>query len=133
VENVERQLEAGLKPLAAAKKAMQEVTGPIIATTAVLVAVFAPVGFTPGGSGLLYNQFALTVAISVGITAFNSLTLSPALAAAFLRHRGETTFAPFRLFNQGFEWLSHRYALSVPTLIRWRWAMLGMFVVTMAT
>src|ERR1700755_88485 len=92
VENVERQLEAGLPPLAAAKKAMQEVTGPIIATTAVLMAVFVPVAFIPGVAGRMYNQFALTVAISVGISAFNSLTLSPALAAAFLRHRGELKF-----------------------------------------
>ncbi len=82
VENVERQLEAGLTPLHAARRAMQEVTGPIIATTAVLMAVFIPVAFIPGVSGRLYNQFALTVAISVGISAFNSLTLSPALAAA---------------------------------------------------
>ncbi|MGT2466859.1 efflux RND transporter permease subunit [Mesorhizobium atlanticum] len=88
VENVERQLEAGLKPLAATRAAMAEVTGPIIATTAVLMAVFVPVAFIPGVSGRLYNQFALTVAISVGISAFNSLTLSPALSAAFLRHRG---------------------------------------------
>ena len=86
VENVERQLEAGLPPLQAAKKAMSEVTGPIIATTAVLMAVFIPVAFIPGVAGRLYNQFALTVAISVGISAFNSLTLSPALSAAFLRH-----------------------------------------------
>jgi len=87
VENVERQLEAGLPPLQATRKAMSEVTGPIIATTAVLMAVFIPVAFIPGVSGRLYNQFALTVAISVGISAFNSLTLSPALSAAFLRHR----------------------------------------------
>jgi hydrophobe/amphiphile efflux-1 (HAE1) family protein len=132
VENVERQLERGLKPLAAARTAMKEVTGPIIATTAVLMAVFIPVAFIPGVAGRLYNQFALTVAISVGISAFNSLTLSPALAAAFLRHRGETTFTPFRWFNQGFDWLSHRYALSVRTLVRWRWAMLGLFAATMA-
>src|SRR5262249_24110857 len=96
VENVERQLEAGLKPLDAAIEATKEVTGPIIATTAVLMAVFIPVAFIPGVSGRMYNQFALTVAISVGISAFNSLTLSPALAAAFLRHREhETRFAPF--------------------------------------
>jgi hydrophobe/amphiphile efflux-1 (HAE1) family protein len=132
VENVERQLERGLKPLAAARTAMKEVTGPIIATTAVLMAVFIPVAFIPGVAGRLYNQFALTVAISVGISAFNSLTLSPALAAAFLRHRGEVTFAPFRYFNQGFDWLSHHYAQSVRTLIRWHWAMLGLFVATMA-
>ncbi len=118
VENVERQLEAGLKPLEAAKKAMSEVTGPIIATTAVLMAVFIPVAFIPGVAGRLYNQFALTVAISVGISAFNSLTLSPALSAAFLRHRGEVTFKPFVWFNRGFTWLSHRYAQSVRGLIR---------------
>ncbi|MBV8663895.1 MAG: efflux RND transporter permease subunit, partial [Hyphomicrobiales bacterium] len=75
VENVERQLEAGLPPLRATMKAMSEVTGPIVATTAVLMAVFIPVAFIPGVSGRLYNQFALTVASSVGISAFNSLTL----------------------------------------------------------
>jgi HAE1 family hydrophobic/amphiphilic exporter-1 len=128
VENVERQLEAGLKPLAAARAAMREVTGPIIATTAVLMAVFVPVAFIPGVSGRLYNQFALTVAISVGISAFNSLTLSPALSAAFLRHRGEVRFAPFRWFNAGFAWLSHAYARAVRGLIRLRWAMMGLFV-----
>ena len=128
VENVERQLEAGLKPLEAARAAMKEVTGPIIATTAVLMAVFVPVAFIPGVAGRLYNQFALTVAISVGISAFNSLTLSPALSAAFLRHRGEVRFAPFRWFNNGFSWLSHAYAESVRVLIRWRVAMLTLFV-----
>jgi hydrophobe/amphiphile efflux-1 (HAE1) family protein len=128
VENVERQLEAGLKPLEAARAAMKEVTGPIIATTAVLMAVFVPVAFIPGVAGRLYNQFALTVAISVGISAFNSLTLSPALSAAFLRHRGEVRFAPFRWFNSGFSWLSHAYAESVRVLIRWRVAMLVLFV-----
>ena len=128
VENVERQLEAGLKPLEAARAAMKEVTGPIIATTAVLMAVFVPVAFIPGVAGRLYNQFALTVAISVGISAFNSLTLSPALSAAFLRHRGEVRFAPFRWFNSGFSWLSHAYAESVRVLIRWRVAMLALFV-----
>jgi HAE1 family hydrophobic/amphiphilic exporter-1 len=129
VENVERQLEAGLKPLAAARKAMSEVTGPIIATTAVLMAVFIPVAFIPGVSGRLYNQFALTVAISVGISAFNSLTLSPALSAAFLRHRGEVTFKPFVIFNRGFEWLSHRYAESVRGIIRMRKLMITLFVI----
>ena len=131
VENVERQLEAGLQPMAAAVAAMKEVTGPIIATTAVLMAVFIPVAFIPGVAGRLYNQFALTVAISVGISAINSLTLSPALAATFLRHRGAPTFAPFRWFNRGFEWLAHHYAQSVRTLIRWRWAMMGVFLVTL--
>src|SRR5271163_4689942 len=128
VENVERQLESGLAPLAAARKAMTEVTGPIIATTAVLMAVFIPVAFIPGVAGRLYNQFALTVAISVGISAFNSLTLSPALSAAFLRARPHTRFPPFRWFNAGFERLAHGYARAVRGLIRWRWAMLALFV-----
>lgn len=128
VENVERQLEAGHPPLEATRIAMREVTGPIIATTAVLMAVFIPVAFIPGVSGRMYNQFALTVAISVGISAFNSLTLSPALSAAFLRHRGEVTFAPFVMFNKGFTWLSHAYERSVRTLMVWRWAVLGVFV-----
>ena len=131
VENVERQLEAGLPPLQAARAAMKEVTGPIIATTAVLMAVFIPVAFIPGVAGRLYNQFALTVAISVGISAFNSLTLSPALAAAFLRHRGETTFAPFRWFNAGFDWLAGGYSRSVRTLVRLRWTMLALFAATL--
>jgi hydrophobe/amphiphile efflux-1 (HAE1) family protein len=131
VENVERQLENGLPPLRAAKAAMVEVTGPIIATTAVLMAVFVPVAFIPGVAGRLYNQFALTVAISVGISAFNSLTLSPALSAAFLRHRPATKFAPFRWFNQGFDWLSHTYAGQVRGLVRLRWAMLTLFAIVL--
>ncbi|RWM81683.1 MAG: efflux RND transporter permease subunit [Mesorhizobium sp.] len=127
VENVERQLEAGLKPLAATRAAMAEVTGPIIATTAVLMAVFVPVAFIPGVSGRLYNQFALTVAISFGISAFVSLTLTPALSAAFLRHRPATQFVLFRWFNTGFDRLSHAYAHGVRFLIRLRWIMLGIF------
>jgi hydrophobe/amphiphile efflux-1 (HAE1) family protein len=127
VENVERQLEAGLPPLQATRKAMAEVTGPIIATTAVLMAVFVPVAFIPGIAGRLYNQFALTVAISVGISAFNSLTLSPALSAAFLRHRPASNFVLFRWFNSNFQRLSHGYAQMVRTLISLRWGVLGVF------
>jgi HAE1 family hydrophobic/amphiphilic exporter-1 len=132
VENVERQLENGLPPLEAAKKAMQEVTGPIIATTGVLLAVFVPVAFIPGVAGQLYNQFALTVAISFAISAFNSLTLSPALSAVFLRHRGESRFFLFRWFNAGFRWMSDLYAGSIRTLVRWRWALLALFALALA-
>src|SRR6201986_162114 len=131
VENVERQLENGLPPLRAAQAAMAEVTGPIIATTAVLMAVFVPVAFIPGVTGRLYNQFALTVAISVGISAFNSLTLSPALSAAFLRHRGEVTFKPFIWFNRGFTWLSYRCAESVRGLIALWKPIIVVFVVAL--
>lgn len=131
VENVERQLEDGHPPLEAAKIAMQEVTGPIIATTGVLLAVFVPVAFIPGVAGQLYNQFALTVAISFAISAFNSLTLSPALSAVFLRHRGESKFILFRWFNTGFRWMSNAYAGSIRTFVRWRWAFIGLFALAL--
>ena len=128
VENVERQLENGLPPLEATRKAMAEVTGPIIATTAVLMAVFVPVAFIPGVAGRLYNQFALTIAISVGISAFNSLTLSPALSAAFLKHRHGQPFILFRWFNAGFDWMSHAYARMIHGFIRFRWVLMALFV-----
>ena len=128
VENVERQLAKGLAPLEAAKTAMREVTGPIIATTAVLMAVFVPVAFLPGVTGRLYNQFALTIAISVGISAFNSLSLSPALCAVLLRHRPPSSFFPFRAFNAGFARASQGYANSVRHIIAARWVALALFV-----
>jgi len=128
VENVERQLENGLAPLAAARAAMKEVTGPIIATTAVLMAVFVPVAFLPGITGRLYNQFALTIAISVALSAFNSLTLSPSLCVVFLRRREPSRFPPFVLFNRAFKWASDFYAGSVRRLIVLRWAMVGLFL-----
>lgn len=102
----------------AAKAAMKEVTGPIIATTAVLMAVFVPVAFLPGITGQLYRQFALTIAISVGLSAFNSLTLSPALCAILLQPKsGEPAWA-FRKFDQGFGWLADRYSRGVRTTAR---------------
>jgi hydrophobic/amphiphilic exporter-1 (mainly G- bacteria), HAE1 family len=131
VENVQRQLESGLKPMAAAKAAMAEVTGPIIATSAVLGAVFVPIAFLPGITGRLYNQFALTIAMSVGISAFNSLTLSPALCAVLLR-RERPNFILFRAFNQGFDWARHFYADSVKHLIAARWLALALFAVALA-
>jgi multidrug efflux pump len=88
VENVERNIEAGLAPRAATLKAMSEVTGPIIAIALVLCAVFVPIAFISGLTGEFYRQFALTIAFSTVISAFNSLTLSPALAAALLKAHG---------------------------------------------
>ncbi|WP_237479351.1 efflux RND transporter permease subunit [Lichenibacterium dinghuense] len=85
VENVERQLEEGKAPAEAARAAMAEVTGPIVATTIVLLALFVPVAFIPGITGQLYEQFALTIAFSVGFSALVSLTLTPALCAILLR------------------------------------------------
>src|SRR5881397_566316 len=88
VENVERNIALGLSPLDATRKAMNEVSGPIIATALVLCAVFIPTAFISGLSGQFYKQFAITIAISTVISAFNSLTLSPALSAVLLRpHR----------------------------------------------
>ena len=85
VENVERNIEAGLTPRDATLKAMREVTGPIIAIALVLCAVFVPIAFITGLTGEFYRQFALTIAFSTIISAFNSLTLSPALAALLLQ------------------------------------------------
>ncbi len=93
VENVERHIEDGEEPLEAARRAMREVTGPIIAITSVLAAVFIPTAFLTGLQGEFYRQFALTIAISTILSAVNSLTLSPALAGMLLRPR---TIAPPR-------------------------------------
>jgi len=119
VENVNRQIDNGKPPLEAAKYAMTEVTGPIIATTAVLMAVFVPVAFLPGITGQLYRQFALTIAISVLLSAFNSLTLSPALCAILLKPKTGEAFWAFRKFNGGFTWLSDNFAASVRTTTRY--------------
>jgi hydrophobe/amphiphile efflux-1 (HAE1) family protein len=119
VENCKRQIDGGKRPLDAAKAAMSEVTGPILATTAVLMAVFVPVAFLPGITGQLYQQFALTIAISVALSAFNSLTLSPALCAVLLKPKtGEQAFL-FRKFNAGFGWLADRFSRSVQTTTRY--------------
>src|SRR5206468_2764497 len=88
VENVERNIALGFSPFEATKRAMNEVTGPIVATALVLCAVFVPTAFISGLTGQFYKQFAITIAISTVISAFNSLTLSPALCAALLKaHR----------------------------------------------
>ncbi|RUL89050.1 efflux RND transporter permease subunit [Tautonia sociabilis] len=89
VENVERNLALGLRPREATSRAMTEVIGPIIATTFVMLAVFVPVAFISGISGRFYQQFALTIAVSTALSAFNSLTLSPALCAILLKPHGD--------------------------------------------
>jgi multidrug efflux pump len=104
VENVERNIELGLSPRDATRKAMDEVSGPIIAIALVLCAVFVPIGFIPGLSGQFYRQFALTIAISTVISAFNSLTLSPALAAVLLRGHDVPKDLPTRLLDRTFGW-----------------------------
>ena len=130
VENVERNIELGLNPVDATKRAMREVTGPIIATALVLCAVFIPAAFISGLTGQFYKQFALTIAISTVISAFNSLTLSPALAAVLLKghHAPKDRFTRvldrlfggwlFRPFNRFFEKASHGYVSTVRRIIR---------------
>lgn len=130
VENVERNIEEGLSPLEATQKAMKEVTGPIVATTLVLAAVFIPTAFMSGLTGQFYKQFALTITISTFISAFNSLTLSPALSALLLKPKSESQdwltramdktfstwlFKPFNhLFNRG----EKAYSFTVKKVVR---------------
>ena len=102
VENVERHLTRGLKPRDAALAAMQEVTGPILVITAVLAAVFTPTAFMGGLSGQFYQQFALTIAISTVLSAVNSLTLSPALAAMWLKPHAAGSHGALQRFFGGF-------------------------------
>ncbi|MDN5679972.1 MAG: efflux RND transporter permease subunit, partial [Ewingella sp.] len=105
VENVERNIEEGLTPLAAAHQAMREVSGPIIAIALVLCAVFVPMAFLSGVTGQFYKQFAVTIAISTVISAINSLTLSPALAALLLKPHGAKKDIPTRIIDRLFGWL----------------------------
>ncbi|MCK0198655.1 efflux RND transporter permease subunit [Ancylobacter sp. 6x-1] len=104
VENVERNIEAGLSPREASYKAMSEVSGPIVAIALVLVAVFVPLAFISGLSGQFYRQFALTIAISTVISAVNSLTLSPALSALLLKGHGAPPDRLQRIINALFGW-----------------------------
>ncbi len=96
VEAVERHIEEGLAPNEATFKAMEEVSGPVVAIALILAAVFVPTAFIPGITGRLYQQFAVTIAVSVVISAFNALTLSPALSALLLRPKtpGRGTVEP---------------------------------------
>jgi HAE1 family hydrophobic/amphiphilic exporter-1 len=101
VEAVEHHIEQGLAPRAAAFKAMEEVSGPVVAIALILAAVFVPTAFIPGITGRMYQQFAVTIAVSVLISAFNALTLSPALAALLLRPKRERR-GPLGWFFRGF-------------------------------
>ena len=120
VEAVERHIEEGLAPKAAALKAMEEISGPVVGIALVLSAVFIPTAFIPGITGRLYQQFAVTIAISVILSAFNALTLSPALAALLLRPRttsGGVLKKLFGLFNHGFAKFTNAYVRLCAVLI----------------
>ena len=119
IENVEKHMEEGLEPIDATERAMDEVQGPVVAIAFVLAAVFVPVAFLGGMTGVLYKQFALTIAISMALSAFVALTLTPALCATLLRNEhGHKTRGFFGLFNRIFDGIMHRYGGAVNWLIR---------------
>jgi len=143
VENVERNIAMGLSPTAAAHQAMREVSGPIIAIALVLCAVFVPMAFLSGVTGQFYKQFAVTIAISTVISAINSLTLSPALAAKLLKAHDAPKDMPtrlidrllgwiFRPFNRFFQRSSDGYESMVGKTLRRRGAVFGVYVLLLA-
>lgn len=118
LENVERHISDGLPPHQATAKAMQEVTGPVIAIVLVLCAVFVPVAFTGGMAGRMYQQFAITIAVSVVISGTVALTFTPALCAVLLKPEHGERAAFFRKFNQWFESVTGKYVGIVKVLMR---------------
>jgi len=130
IENVERHIVEGItEPHNAASVAMKEVAGAVIATSLVLVAVFVPVALFPGTTGILFRQFALTIAFSVSISAFNALTLTPALSAIFLGHHRERAQGRFfKAFNKTVEAGTNLYRSTVRQVLGWRFAAVLVFV-----
>ena len=133
IENIERHIHEGERdPFKAASAAMREVTGAVIATSLVLVAVFVPVAFIPGTTGILFRQFALTIAFSIAISAFNALTLTPALSARLL---GRARGAKGRFFT-GFDRVVGRVTEVYRSRLRWtlgrRLEVMGVFLVGIA-
>jgi len=115
VEGVERHIEEGMTPKNAALQAMEELSGPVVGIALVLSAVFVPTAFIPGITGKLYQQFAVTIAISVLLSAFNALTLSPALAALLLKPKKPSS-GPLRRF---FNWFNHAFEGATDRYVRW--------------
>ncbi len=127
VENVARLLAAGIPRREAVRRSMGEVTSAIVAATLVLGAVFVPVAFLPGTTGLLLRQFGLAVTSAVLISLLNALTLSPALCALWMRPEAEHKRAPFRLFDRGFGRVVQEYDRGVRRLLPRRGLVLGVF------
>lgn len=124
VENTQRHMAEGMEPVPATRKAMEEISGAIVATTLVLLAVFVPLGFIPGLTGELFRQFAVTISVAVAISSINALTLSPALCATLLKSgSGElASKGLFGLFNRGFDKMTQGYTAIVAGIVKW-----GMF------
>ncbi len=131
VEAIAAKLEQGMKPLQAALDAMEELTGAIIATSVVLMAVFIPVTFFPGTTGIVYRQFALVIAFSIAISTFNALSFSPSMSAIIMRRQQEV-HGPlgvfFRWFNRVFDWFKGGYVKIIEFLIRIWWLVIPIFI-----
>ena len=136
IENVQRHLEEGVdSAMEATTIAMKEVTSAVIATSLVLISVFVPVSFFPGTTGILYKQFSLTIAFSIAISAFNALTLSPALSAILLRkeqHKTGLLGAILNPVDRGIKRLIAWYAVAVTWVVKVRFAVLAVFVAGLA-
>jgi HAE1 family hydrophobic/amphiphilic exporter-1 len=133
IENIERHVEEGAgTPGEAASLAMREVGGAVVATSLVLIAVFVPVSFFPGTTGAIYRQFALTIAFSIALSAFNALTLSPALAARLLRPRKGQPWRPFRWISRALTWAHDAYGRALGTLLRHTTLVVLAFLVALA-
>lgn len=119
VENVQRLMhEEGLNPADATRKAMQEITGPVVATTLVLLAVFVPVAFMPGVTGQLYSQFSVTICVAVSISSLNALTLAPALAAVLFKPQRGGPRGPLKWFSAGVDKTRNGYVRVVGVMLR---------------
>jgi HAE1 family hydrophobic/amphiphilic exporter-1 len=128
VENVQRHIEEGMTPVEATRLSMKEVSGPVVATTLVLLAVFVPVSLMPGITGQMYNQFAVTISVAVLISSLNALTLSPALCATLLRPSKESNNFFFKGFNRFFDKMTNAYSGFVAISIR-KLALVGICLV----
>ena len=128
VEGVERHIEEGLTPKNAALKAMEELSGPVVGIALVLSAVFVPTAFIPGITGRLYQQFAVTIAISVLLSAFNALTLSPALAALLLRPRQPSQ----GLLRRFFDWFNRVFQRATDGYVHWSGVLVQKIAVVVA-
>ncbi|MEY2170196.1 MULTISPECIES: multidrug efflux RND transporter permease subunit [unclassified Rhodanobacter] len=136
IENVERIMtEENLPPKEATRKAMGQITGAVVAITVVLAAVFVPSALQPGASGIIYKQFALTIAVSMGFSAFLALSFTPALCASFLQpeHHKKKNIV-FRKFNEFFEWTTHTYTGHVGSAVKHapRWMFVFVLVAILA-
>lgn len=133
IENVERHIEEGVRDARRATQiGMREVTGAVVATSLVLIAVFVPVSLFPGTTGRLYQQFALTIAFSIAISAFNALTLSPALSALLLRHSERPKNRFFSGINETIRRGTSRYEGILRQLSRWKLAVIAVFFLGLA-